>query len=112
MSKEPDIEPSDRRAAFSRQVGARETRKLRARRRPQRSVWSGFGVFGLIGWSVVAPTLLGVGAGIWLDRHYPGAHSWTLILLIAGLTLGCMNAWRWVAREQKEMREEHDNDDE
>ena len=42
-------------------------------------------MMGLIGWSVVVPTLLGAALGIWLDERHPGAHSWTLALLVAGL---------------------------
>jgi ATP synthase protein I len=43
------------------------------------------GMMGLIGWSVAVPTLLGAALGIWLDKHHPGKHSWTLALLVAGL---------------------------
>lgn len=28
-------------------------------------------MFGIIGWAVAIPTLIGVAVGIWLDRHYP-----------------------------------------
>lgn len=61
---------------------------------------------GLIGWSVVVPTLAGIALGIWLDNKYQGSHSWTLSLLVVGLTIGCVNAWYWVAKEEKEIREE------
>ena len=27
--------------------------------------------------------------------------SWTLALLLAGVTLGCFNAWYWVSGERK-----------
>ena len=71
--------------AFSREVGAQAGRKLKAKRNPT-GVWFGLGMMGLIGWSVVVPTLLGAVLGIWLDRRYPGTHSWTLALLVAGLS--------------------------
>jgi ATP synthase protein I len=106
MSEEPQREPSAGETPFSRQVGIKETRKLKAQRRAARNIWYGFGMFGLIGWSVVVPTLLGLGLGLWLDSRYPGAHSWTLTLLLAGLVIGCLNAWHWVAREEKSIREE------
>jgi ATP synthase protein I len=96
---------------LSEQVGAKAARKLKARRDTQ-GVWFGLGMMGLIGWSVVVPTLVGAALGIWLDKQHPGAHSWTLALLVAGLTIGCLNAWRWVAKEDKAMREEQDNGDE
>jgi ATP synthase protein I len=97
--------------AFSREVGAKAARKLKARRNSTQGVWLGLGMMGLIGWSVVVPTLLGAALGIWLDNRHPGKHSWTLALLVAGLVIGCLNAWRWVSKEDEEMGEEHDNDE-
>lgn len=85
-------------------------RKLKARRSTQ-GVWFGLGMMGLIGWSVVVPTLLGAALGLWLDQKYPGSRSWTLALLVAGLTLGCINAWLWVDKEHKSMRDEEQEDD-
>lgn len=87
-------------------------RKLKAQRNATPGVWFGLGLMGVIGWSVVVPTLLGAAIGLWLDRHYPGGRSWTLALLVAGLTLGCLNAWHWVAKEDAAMRDERENGDE
>ena len=87
-------------------MGAKSPRKLRARRQGAQGVWFGLGMSGLIGWSVAVPTLLGAMAGIWLDRHHPGPHSWTLTLLVVGLVIGCLNAWHWVAQEDKAMHDE------
>jgi ATP synthase protein I len=98
--------------AFSREVGAMAARKLKARRNSTQGVWFGLGMMGLIGWSVVVPTLLGAAFGIWLDNRHPGDHSWTLMLLVFGLVIGCLNAWHWVVKEDKEMREEQENNDE
>ena len=93
------------------QVEAKADRKLKARRSRQ-GVWFGLGMMGLIGWSVVIPTLLGAALGIWLDSHYPGKHPWTLALLVAGLAIGCLNAWHWVAKEDREIRDEQEDNDE
>ena len=93
------------------QVGAKAARKLKAQRKATPGVWFGLGMMGLIGWSVVVPTLLGAALGLWLDKHQAGEHSWTLALRVAGLTLGCFNAWRWVAKEDKAMREEQEEED-
>ncbi len=87
-------------------VDTQARRKLAARRHAAPGVWFGLGTMGLIGWSIVVPTLLGAALGSWLDAHYPGAHAWTLALLVAGLVLGCFNAWRWVAKEDRAMRED------
>jgi ATP synthase protein I len=96
-------------AAFSRKVGNKAARKLRAQQHVSRTIWYGLGMMGLVGWSVTMPTLLGAALGIWLDKHYPGNHSWTLMLLLIGLMLGCLNAWHWVAKEDRKIREEREN---
>jgi ATP synthase protein I len=97
---------------LAEEVGAKAARKIKARRHRRPGVWFGLGMMGLIGWSVVVPTLLGAALGLWLDHHHPGGHSWTLALMIAGLTLGCFNAWNWISNEEKAMRDEEEADDE
>ena len=72
MSEEPEARARKTETAFSRQVGAKAARKLKARRNSTQGVWFGLGMMGLIGWSVVVPTLLGAALGIWVDKHYPG----------------------------------------
>ena len=94
------------------QVGAKAARKLRARRHADRGVWFGLGMMGLIGWSVAVPTLLGAALGLWLDGAHPGGRSWTLALLVAGLVIGCLNAWHWVAKEDRAIQEEQNDGDE
>lgn len=95
---------------LSQAIGLKAARKLKARRQRTQGVWVGLGMMGLVGWSVVVPTLLGAALGLWLDKHYPGSHPWTLALLMAGLVLGCFNAWVWVAKEDKAMHEEQEED--
>ncbi|MGA2868465.1 MAG: AtpZ/AtpI family protein [Verrucomicrobiota bacterium] len=112
MPEDPNIKPSKRPLTLSQKIGAQETRKLRARRLPAQSAWFGFRMFGIVGWSVAVPTVLGAALGHWLDDKYPGEHSWTLTLLIIGLCLGCLNAWRWVARENKAIHDETEDQDE
>jgi len=97
---------------FLRQVKAKAAHKLKARRTAEHTVWWGLGMVGLIGWSVALPTLLGILLGAWLDRRHPGAHSWTLALLVGGLIIGCVNAWRWVSRELYSIDEAPDGHDE
>ena len=94
---------------FSRAVAAKVARKLRAQLNSNQGVWFGLGMMGLVGWSVAIPALAGTAFGIWLDSHHPGNHSWTLTLLIVGLAIGCFNAWHWVDKEDREMREDEEN---
>ncbi len=112
MSEKSDTKSAKDRTAFSREVGAKAARKLKARRNSTQGVWFGLGMMGLIGWSVTIPTLLGAALGLWLDKHHSGEHSWTLALLVAGLAIGCLNAWHWVAKEDQAMREEREDNDE
>lgn len=112
MSDKSEIKSAKNRAAFSREIGAKVARKLRAQRHVNRTVWFGLGMMGLIGWSVAIPTLLGAVLGLWLDKHYPGDHAWTLALLVVGLAIGCLNAWHWVAKEEKAIQEEQEDNDE
>ena len=107
-------EPKSKRgpgADFSKEIGAQADRKIKARKSTQ-GVWFGLGMMGLVGWSVVVPTLLGAALGIWLDNHHPGKHAWTLALLMVGLVIGCLNAWHWVAREDAAMKDGAEDDHE
>jgi ATP synthase protein I len=115
VSDEP-TKPSKEEATFIREVAAKTARKLKAEREGKQGVWFGLGMSGLIGWSVAVPTLLGAMLGLWLDRRHPGARSWTLMLLVIGLAIGCANAWHWVAQEDQAMHEDpkdnaRDNDE-
>ena len=112
MSEEHPGKRTKARQTFAENVGAKERRKLKARRNPAPGVWFGLGMMGLIGWSVTVPTLLGAALGLWLDARYGGPRSWTLALLVAGLAIGCFNAWRWVAQEDQAMRDEEETKDE
>ena len=111
MNDEPPRKTSKNAPSFAGEVGAKAARKLKARNSTQ-GVWFGLGMMGLIGWSVAVPTLLGAMLGLWLDKHHSGSYSWTLALLVAGLGIGCLNAWHWVAREEKEMQDEQEDNNE
>lgn len=106
MSADPDDQTPPTETPFAQQVGAKAARKLRAQRAGIQGVWFGLGMFGLVGWSVSVPTLGGAFLGLWLDRRHPQAFSWTLTLLMAGLVIGCANAWHWIAQEDAAMRDE------
>ncbi len=111
MNDNTTMKPAKDKPALADQIGAKAERKFKARKSTA-GVWFGLGMMGLIGWSVVVPTLLGAALGIWLDKKYPGKHAWTLALLVVGLAIGCLNAWHWVAKEDKAMRDEQEDHDE
>ncbi len=100
-----DPKPQDDASLPERQLGdavaRRAARRLRAERDAQRSIWFSLGLFGIVGWSVSVPTLVGLAAGIWLDGRFPGRMSWTLTLLTVGIVVGCLNAWYWIRQESR-----------
>lgn len=84
------------------QIGRNADRKIQGRRRRTPGLWLGLSTMGMIGWTIVVPTLVGAALGSWIDRNHPGARSWTLALLMAGLTIGCFTAWYWGSEQLKD----------
>jgi ATP synthase protein I len=78
-----------------------EVRRQAARVRRGRGldVWEGLGLIGTVGWMVSLPAVLGALGGRWLDGHFTTGIFWTLFLLVLGLVVGCLSAWRHVRRE-------------
>lgn len=101
------MQPPDKKDAneFSKEVGEKAQRKLKALHNDKRSVWFGLGMMGIVGWTIAVPTLLGAIFGMWLDKNYPESFSWTLTLLILGLLAGCLISWHWLSKEHKEMNQ-------
>ena len=83
------------------EVGERSSRKIKARGEKRKGLWYGLGMFGLVGWSVSIPALLLLALGIWIDARFKSRYSWTLMLLVLGMGIGCLNAWYWIKRESK-----------
>jgi ATP synthase protein I len=100
------MKKQDRLKTFSQKIEAKERLKLKALQGNKRSPWSGLGLFGMVGWSIIVPTLGGVALGKWLDGKYPQSFSWTLSLLLLGLIMGCWVAWHWIKKEHKDMKVE------
>lgn len=86
--------------SFQDQISTKSDRKIKARRE-QQNIWVGLRMFGMVGWSVAIPALLGIGLGVWLDSHIESKYSWTLMLLFIGVALGCFNAWYWISKESQ-----------
>ena len=97
---------------FPEEATRKQRRKQRARKRPDDSIWFGLGMFGLIGWSVAIPIVLGVAVGLWIDSRTGSGISWTLMLLGAGVIAGSVHAWFWITKERNEMKRYREwNDD-
>lgn len=110
---------SDKRTApatrdeFGRAI-ERDKRRIARRARRKGDPLLGLATLGMVGWSIVVPTLLGIAGGIALDARFPQKRiSWTLTLMTMGLVLGAFNAAYWVNRERRsiehqDMEEHHD----
>ncbi|HIJ62707.1 MAG TPA: ATPase F0F1 [Rhodospirillaceae bacterium] len=81
-------------------VRLRRLRQEQGRRDGERTIAGNLALIGVLGWTVVLPTLAGIFAGRWLDQHLPGPSRlfWTLGLLVAGLALGCHLGWKRIHR--------------
>jgi len=85
--------------ALDRAIRTRRDRRARWRREGERSLGQNLATIGVLGWTIVAPTLLGIFAGRWLDARLGSGVFWTLGLLVAGLALGCTLGWKWMYRQ-------------
>ncbi len=84
-----------------RNIASQVSRKQAERDNPAPSPLRGFGTFGMIGWSIVVPTVGGAFLGLWLDRIAPQNFSWTIALILGGVVMGAMIAWAWIDKENK-----------
>jgi ATP synthase protein I len=91
MTEKPDKTAED--------IARRAERMKNARDHPGPSPLRGLGAFGMIGWSIVVPTVGGAFLGIWLDRVAPQTFSWTIALILGGVVLGGLIAWAWIEKE-------------
>jgi len=92
--------------SFYRTGCKKEALRLKGLRHKDETVWFGLGMMGIVGWAVAIPTLIGVALGLWIDRAWPSQYSWALMLLIAGVIIGCINAAYWVRRVRSKIIEE------
>lgn len=88
-------------AEFNRQIQSKSDRKLKARQERERSFWFGLGFMGLVGWSIAVPTLIGTAIGLWIDSRWESPYSWTLMLILLGALVGCINVWLWIQQENR-----------
>lgn len=105
MADDPGQEPpesrDERRRSLLGSVGRKVRRRLQAQQEGDRTLWFGLGTFGVVGWSVMIPTIIGIAVGVWLDERYSGTVSWTLTGLVVGVIVGCLNAWYWVSMQSR-----------
>ena len=111
MPETPKNRNSSPDSYFKAQVANREKSRLRAKKQSTSGVWFGLGAFGVVGWAVAVPVVIGVFLGVWIDIRHSGQYSWTLMMLGAGMGLGCLNAWFWLSRQRKSIEKERNGND-
>jgi len=57
------------------------------------------GQIGVLGWAIVAPILLGVVLGRWLDWTFHAGIFFTAPFIMLGAVAGLWTAWRWMHRQ-------------
>lgn len=99
----PEATPERTRAESLRGIALHKSqRRERARRRGTDNVWSWMGMFGLVGWTVAVPTLLGLALGVFLDNRIDSSVSFTITFLVVGVATGAAMAWYWIRQESQE----------
>lgn len=92
---------TDQEEKFWQDVSKKASHKLRARKDKAKGTWYWLGMFGLVGWSIAVPTVIGIVIGVWIDHSWPSRISWTLTLLVLGVGLGSLSAWHWIKQESR-----------
>lgn len=91
MKPQKDASAESMRRSAERMKNARSTQTV--------SPLRGFGVFGVIGWSIAIPTVGGAFLGLWLNKVAPQTFSWPIALILGGVMIGGLIAWRWISDE-------------
>lgn len=86
-------EHRDRMAEAAREASQRADE---GRSDPEPSLGTRLGQIGVLGWTMILPTLLGVFAGRWLDRTFGTGIFFSAPLLMLGAALGFWFSWRWM----------------
>lgn len=93
MIASPDPQPEDRLANAARRSADRAKAGLET---PEPSLGARLGQIGVLGWTIVVPTLLGLVLGRWLDREFATGIFFSAPLIIIGAILGFWSAWKWM----------------
>ncbi|MCB2078645.1 MAG: AtpZ/AtpI family protein [Novosphingobium sp.] len=85
----------DRMAEAAREASRRAEQ---GRSDPEPSLGARLGQIGVLGWTMIVPTLIGVLVGRWLDRSFHTGVFFSAPLLMLGAALGFWFSWRWMHR--------------
>jgi len=93
MTAPIDQEPKDRLAEAAR-LAAGRAKEIHDD--PEPSLGTRLGQIGILGWTIVVPTLLGLFIGRWLDQTFATGVFFSAPLLMIGAALGFWSAWKWM----------------
>lgn len=93
--KPGEAQPGDRMEAAARRAARRVAEGART---PEPSLAARFGQIGILGWTIVAPVLLGLVLGRWLDRVLGTGVFFSAPLIMVGAGVGLWSAWKWMHR--------------
>ncbi|MDH4319445.1 MAG: AtpZ/AtpI family protein [Desulfobulbaceae bacterium] len=84
-------------------VEEKARRRQKAEKEGSKPIFFGLGMFGVVGWTIALPTVVGVFLGRWLDglKSAESKVSWTLSCMFIGLIIGVVAAWQWMSKEGK-----------
>jgi ATP synthase protein I len=91
----PSDAEEDRLAEAARRAAERERQGAE---NPEPSLGTRLGQIGILGWTIVVPTLLGVALGRWLDQKFATGVFFSAPLIMIGAAIGFWSAWKWMHR--------------
>jgi len=97
MSEVAEDDPREIMAKAARQAALRAEED---RSHPEPSLGSRLGQIGVLGWTIVVPTLFGLALGRWLDREFGTGVFFSAPLLMFGAAIGLWLSWKWMHRQQ------------
>ena len=96
MRPDDDTARPDPRAAVRR-----DSSRLARREKTHRSFWKSLNVLGMVGWPIALGSVGGSLLGRFLDTRYGTGVKFTLMLMTAGVSIGCFTAWRAVTEKHE-----------
>lgn len=94
--KAPEPEAPD---GMTERVRRERDRRRRWVNEGEPSVARFVGQIGILGWIIVAPSLIGLFVGRWLDHRFGTGVFFSAPLLMLGTGLGFWSAWRWMHKQ-------------
>ncbi|MCA9134798.1 MAG: AtpZ/AtpI family protein [Planctomycetales bacterium] len=77
----------------------RDTVRLARGKTGPRSFWRSLNVLGMVGWPIALASVGGVLLGRYIDSRWSTGVQFTLMLLVAGVLLGGLAAWKVITEK-------------